>query len=82
MGWLTPLGNPFPNTPKWVAAVEMIRLAANRDRLPKSTKEISKYCRNEGERRKILAPLPGPIRSEGFGIQSQGGSSRLREKGR
>jgi len=28
-GKLTPLGDPAPNAPKWFAAVEMIRLAAD-----------------------------------------------------
>jgi hypothetical protein len=47
VGKLTPLGDPAPNAPKWFAAVEMIRLAANQDWLHKATKEISKYWRNK-----------------------------------
>ena len=50
-GKLTPLGDPAPNAPKWFAAVEMIRLAADRDWLHKATKEISKYWRNKRQRR-------------------------------
>jgi hypothetical protein len=41
-GKLTPLA---PNAPKWFAAVEMIRLAADQDWLHKATKELSKYWR-------------------------------------
>jgi hypothetical protein len=33
----------YVNAPKWFAAVEMIRLAADQDWLHKATKEISKY---------------------------------------
>ena len=51
VGKLTPLGDPAPNSPKWFAAVEMIRLAADQDWLHKATKEISKYWRNKRERR-------------------------------
>jgi hypothetical protein len=47
VGKLTPLGDPAPNAPKWFAAVEMIRLAADTDWLHKATKEISKYWRNK-----------------------------------
>jgi hypothetical protein len=43
LGKLTPLGDPAPNAPKWFAAVEMIRLAADEDWLHKATKEISKF---------------------------------------
>ena len=50
-GKLTPLGDPAPNAPKWFAAVEMIRLAADQDWLHKATKEISKYWRIKRERR-------------------------------
>ena len=48
---LTPLGDPAPNAPKWFAAVEMIRLAADKDWLHKATKEISKYWWHKRERR-------------------------------
>ena len=58
VGKLTPLGDPAANAPKWFAAVEMIRLAADQDWLHKATKEISKYWRNKRERR--LNPLPSP----------------------
>ena len=56
VGKLTPLGNPAPNVPKWFAAVEMMRLAADRDWMHKATKEIAKYWRNKRERRQ--PPLP------------------------
>jgi DMSO/TMAO reductase YedYZ molybdopterin-dependent catalytic subunit len=45
------VGDPAPNAPKWFAAVEMIRLAADKDWLHKATKEIAKYWRNKRERR-------------------------------
>jgi hypothetical protein len=51
VGKLTPLGDPAPNAPKWFAAVEMIRLAADQDWLHKATKEIVKYWRHKRERR-------------------------------
>ena len=50
---LTPLGDPAPVAPKWFAAVEMIRLATDRDWLPKATKEIAKYCRLKRERQAL-----------------------------
>jgi hypothetical protein len=58
VGKLTPLGDPAPNAPKWFAAVEMIRLAADQDWLHKATKDISKYWRNKRERH--MNPLPSP----------------------
>ncbi|MGA2280300.1 MAG: hypothetical protein ABSG80_08370 [Verrucomicrobiota bacterium] len=54
---LTPLGEPAPNAPKWFAAVEMIRLAADQDWLHKATKEISKYWRQKRERCRTSEPL-------------------------
>ena len=50
-GKLTALGDPAPNAPKWFAAIEIIRLAADRDWLSKATKEVSKYWRHKRERR-------------------------------
>jgi hypothetical protein len=50
-GKLTPLGDPAPNAPKWFAAVEMIRLASDREWLHKATKELSKYWRHKREHR-------------------------------
>jgi hypothetical protein len=50
VGKLTPLGDPAPNAPKWFAAVEMIRLAANQDWLHKATKDVAKFWRNKRER--------------------------------
>src|SRR5450755_434929 len=51
VGKLTPLGDPAPNAPKWFAAVEMIRLAADQEWLHKATREIAKHWRNKRERR-------------------------------
>jgi hypothetical protein len=51
VGKLTPLGDPAPNAPKWFAAVEIIRFAADKEWLHKATKEISKYWRHKRERR-------------------------------
>ncbi|MGA3141920.1 MAG: hypothetical protein ABSF10_02615 [Verrucomicrobiota bacterium] len=56
VGKLTPLGDPAPNAPKWFAAVEMIRLAADQDWLHKATKEISKYWRQKRERCQTRLP--------------------------
>jgi hypothetical protein len=55
VGKLTPLGDPAPNAPKWFAAVEMIRLAADQDWLHKATKELAKYWRQKrGKRMRTL----------------------------
>jgi len=59
VGKLTPLGDPAPNAPKWFAAVEMIRLAADMDWLHKATKEIAKYWRHKRERR--MNPPSSPL---------------------
>lgn len=56
-GKLEPLGNPVQNGPKWFCAVEMIRLATDRDWLHKATKEIAKYLRKKCERRLTPALL-------------------------
>ena len=56
VGKLTPLGDPAPNAPKWFVAVEMIRLATDRDWLDKATKEISNYWLNKRERHQTPAP--------------------------
>jgi len=61
VGKLTPLGDPAPNAPKWFAAVEVIRLAADRDWLHKATKELSKYWRSKRERRQSLLPASGSL---------------------
>jgi len=58
VGKLTPLGDPAPNAPKWFAAIEMIRLAADPDWLHKATKELAKYWRNKRARSRTPAPLP------------------------
>jgi hypothetical protein len=57
VGKLTPLSDPAPNAPKWFAAVEMVRHAADQDWLHKATKEIAKYWRNKRERRQSPAPM-------------------------
>ena len=49
---LVPLGDPAPNAPKWFAAIEIIRLAADKDWLNKATKEVSKYWKHKRERRR------------------------------
>ena len=53
-GKLTPLGEPAPNAPKWFAAMEVIRLAADNDWLNRATKEVSKYWRQKRERQQGL----------------------------
>jgi hypothetical protein len=50
VGKLTPLGDPAPNAPKWFSAVELIRLAADKDWLHKATKDVAKYWRHKRER--------------------------------
>ena len=50
VGKLTPLGDPAPNAPKWFAAIELIRLAADRDWLSRASREVSKYWRHKRER--------------------------------
>ena len=50
-GKLEPLGDPAPNAPKWFAAIELIRLAADREWLNKATREVSKYWRHKRDRR-------------------------------
>ena len=46
---LTPLGDPAPNAPKWFAAIEIVRFAADKEWLSKATKEVSKYWRYKRE---------------------------------
>jgi len=53
---LTQLGDPAPNAPKWFAAVEIIRLAYDKDWLHKATKEIAKYWRQKRQRYQCSAP--------------------------
>jgi hypothetical protein len=50
VGKLTPLGDPAPNAPKWFAAIELIRLAADRDWLSRASREVSRYWRHKRER--------------------------------
>jgi hypothetical protein len=54
VGKLTPLGDPAPNAPKWFAAIELIRLAADRDWLSRARREVSKYWRHK--RKRCLKP--------------------------
>lgn len=56
-GRLEALGDPAPNAPKWFAAIEVIRLATDREWLHKATKELAKYWRLKRQRRD--PPLPG-----------------------
>jgi hypothetical protein len=49
-GKLTALGDPAPNAPKWFAAVEVIRLATDRDWLSRASREVSRYWRHKRER--------------------------------
>jgi hypothetical protein len=51
-GKLVALGDPAPNSPKWFAAIEIVRLAADRDWLNKATREVAKYWRHKRERQK------------------------------
>jgi hypothetical protein len=64
VGKLTPLGEPAPNAPKWFAAVEMIRLAADQDWLHKATKEISKHWRHKRERRTYHLSSSGQMKAD------------------
>jgi hypothetical protein len=75
VGKLTPLGDPAPNAPKWFAAVEMIRLAADQDWLHKATKEIAKYWRNKRERR--MNTLPNSSGRRSFSISSSAHVNQL-----
>jgi len=59
-GKLEPLGDPAPNAPKWFAAVELIRLAADREWLSKATKEVSKYWRHKREQRSCRQTVNSP----------------------
>jgi hypothetical protein len=61
VGKLTPLGDPAPNAPKWFAAVEVIRLATDRDWLHTATKDLSKYWRQKRERRQSPLPASGSL---------------------
>ena len=61
-GRLLPLGEPAPNAPKWFAAIEIVRLAADRDWLNRATREVGKYWRHKRERQagsRVARPL-GP----------------------
>ncbi len=44
------MGDPAPNAPKWFAAIELIRLAADRDWLSRASREVSKYWRHKRQR--------------------------------
>ena len=58
VGKLAPLGDPAPNAPKWFAAIEIIRLAADRDWLNKATREVARYWRHKrGRQANAVTPL-------------------------
>src|ERR1039458_1468221 len=63
VGKLTPLGDPAPNAPKWFSAVELIRLAADREWLSRASREVSKYWRHKRERcsKPRLVSSPEPV---------------------
>jgi len=63
-GKLTPLGDPAPNAPKWFAAIELIRLAADRDWLSRASREVSRYWRHKRQRCSKGRPVrsPEPVR--------------------
>jgi hypothetical protein len=71
VGKLTPLGDPAPNAPKWFAAVEMIRLAADMDWLHKATKEIAKYWRHKRERRQAPGPSSNPAPHQAIKVRPE-----------
>jgi hypothetical protein len=50
VGKLQPLGDPAPNAPKWFSAVELIKLAADREWLSRASREVSKYWRHKRAR--------------------------------
>ena len=51
-GKLLPLGDPAANAPKWFAALEVLRLATDREWLHKATREVGKHWRQKRERRR------------------------------
>lgn len=75
VGKLTPLGDPAPNAPKWFSAVELIRLAADRDWLNRASREVSKYWRQKRERssKRLVGStdLPLPIEYHEAGLDDQ-----------
>jgi hypothetical protein len=60
VGKLIALGDPAPNAPKWFAAIEIIRLAADRDWLNKATRDVAKYWRHKRERQAKARPVSRP----------------------
>lgn len=62
VGKLTPLGEPAPNAPKWFAAIEIIRLAADRDWLNRATREVARYWRFKRDRQFRRGRVTGPAR--------------------
>jgi hypothetical protein len=50
-GMLRPLGEPAQNSPKLFPAVEIIRLAGDRDWLHKATKKIQQYWKIQNNKR-------------------------------
>jgi hypothetical protein len=45
--FLTPLGKPAPNAPKYFAAIEVVACAENRDWLSQATKAIARHWMNK-----------------------------------
>jgi len=61
-GKLIALGDPAPNAPKWFAAIELIRLAADKDWLSRASREVNRYWRHKRQRypkrRALSSPQP------------------------
>jgi hypothetical protein len=73
--WSGNLGGVHGNAPKWFAAVEMIRLAADQEWLHKATKEISKYWRHKRERCQTHLPSSRPTQRQVIKFQAEKVSS-------
>src|ERR1035438_9329423 len=76
-GKLQPLGEPAPNAPKWFAAIEVIRLAADREWLNRATREVSKHWRHKRERRGGGPPGRFAVAGGGAGVGGPGGTGRV-----
>ena len=61
-GKLVALGDPAHNAPKWFAAIELIRLAADKDWLSRASREVNRYWRHKRQRypkrRALSSPQP------------------------
>jgi hypothetical protein len=49
--FLTPLGKPAPNAPKYFAAIEVLACSENRDWLSHATKTIGRHWASKNHRR-------------------------------